>query len=58
MGDYTHVSIPPHNNCYCNLQKLLSLDEDEGDSDELCKLHYMNSCILLLQGLFYDIVSH
>jgi hypothetical protein len=29
-----------------------------GDSDELCKLHYMNSCILLLQSLFSDIVSH
>jgi len=27
------------NNCYCNLQKLLSLDDDQEDSDYLCKFH-------------------
>ena len=42
------------NNCYCNLQKLLSLDDDHEDSDDLCKFHEL-CCLqfaLMLQCVF------
>ena len=44
------------NNCYCNLQKLLSLDDDQEDSDALCKFHEL--CCLQFSLMLWCVFSY